>query len=144
MGDWITGTRKGRGSCVSGTGCDVGGGRGTWIRKGVEDETSEEESSEDRSSPLCWQPLSPSLDEGGVGGDAGGMVRPVNPSAQLNTGGPRSITRFPWYSGYVDKVCDCSFGLSGGVTAGEDGDRRRRHGGFRTKNTLGMLNTVAG
>lgn len=88
MGDWMTGTRKGhggmgRGSCGSGTGCDVGGGRGMVIlhRKFVYamdvEDTSEEESSEDRygSSLLCWQPLSPSLDDGGVGGDTGGLPR---------------------------------------------------------------------
>lgn len=88
MGDWITGTRKGhgamgRGSCCSGTECDVAWARGMAIllRKfayamDVED-TSEEESSEDRygSSLLCWQPLSPSLDDGGVGGDTGGLLR---------------------------------------------------------------------
>lgn len=146
MGDWITGTRKGGGSCGSGTGCDVGGGLGTWIRKGVEEVTSEEDSSEDRSSPLCWQPLSPSLDDGGVGGDAdaGEGGRRVNPCPMLNNGCSRSMTRSGWYVGGVEKACDCvcSFGLGGGVTADEVGDRRRRPLGFRTKNALGMLNTV--
>lgn len=122
----------------------------------VED-TSEEESSEDRygSSLLCWQPLSPSLDDGGVGGDTGGLPRwligGLLRCPQLEAGDPKSMTRFPWYGGHVEVVRDCvgscvgSCGLGGGVTVDEvDNARRRWLRGFRTKNTLGMLNTAVG